>query len=33
MEEVTEFIGALIIAFIIGAIFYYGFKRRGPWAF
>lgn len=33
MEIVTEFIGALIIALIIGAVFYYGFKRRGPWAF
>lgn len=33
MEAVAEFIGALVIALIIGALFYYGFKRRGPWAF
>lgn len=33
MEEATGIIGALVIALIIGAIFYYGFKRRGPWSF
>lgn len=26
-----EVIGAIIIALIIGGIFYYGFKSRGPW--
>lgn len=31
MEEVTGFIGALVIALIVAAVFYYGFNRRGPW--
>lgn len=33
MEEVVGFIGALIIALIVAAIFHYGLGRRGPWAF
>lgn len=27
----AEFIGALILAVIIGAIFFYGLKNTGPW--
>lgn len=27
----AEFIGALVVAIIIGSLFYYGFKRTGPW--
>lgn len=29
--EIGEIIGILILALVIGAIFYYGFNRRGPW--
>lgn len=29
--EIADFIGILLIAIVIGAIFYYGFGRRGPW--
>lgn len=29
--EIAEIIGILILALVIGAIFYYGFNRRGPW--
>jgi hypothetical protein len=27
----TEFLGALLSAFLIGAVFYYAFKYSGPW--
>ncbi|MGK7389677.1 MAG: hypothetical protein ACNS60_04975 [Candidatus Cyclobacteriaceae bacterium M2_1C_046] len=29
--EWAEIIGAIVIALVIGAIFYYGFKSTGPW--
>lgn len=29
--EIAEIIGILILALVIGAIFYYGLGRRGPW--
>lgn len=29
--EWVEIIGAIVVALIIGAIFYYGFKSSGPW--
>lgn len=29
--EVAAIIGAIILALLIGAMFYYGFKARGPW--
>lgn len=29
--EIAEFIILLLIAIVIGSVFYYGFKRRGPW--
>lgn len=29
--EIVEIIGILFVTLIIGAVFYYGFGRRGPW--
>lgn len=29
--EIAEFIILILIAVVIGSIFYYGFKRGGPW--
>lgn len=30
--EWAELVGAIIVALLIGAVFYFGFKNTGPWA-